>query len=464
MRYCTALLVIIFLAGRPALHAQSCDCAKELSWIKNFMETNYAGFNDKIKERNNGWYKKRTDSLLALAKSYYPEEKCLLIISHYLDGFNDDHIQIRPNFGPIKIDTSYISRNEIVEISPATLSALKNSHGVEGIYNFRFDSSYKIAIIKSKTALRDYAGVLLESKLLQWKRGMLKFEMKPAGGNIYKGILYIRNHLPKPQYYQSAENYFGGDWLRDGAPVNDKAFGEFIPVDARKISNQTFYLKIQSFEPWNAHDIDSVMKLYEAILKSTPNLILDLRGNGGGSDFTFEPLLPYLYTKPVKNIGVDVLATEANINGWKEILNDKDLPEENKNTIKGMISSMEANKGGWVNIADDGIDSGYTVMAYPKKIAILIDNGCASTTEQFLLAAKQSSKVILMGEASSGTLDYSNMRAVDFPCMPYILNYATTRSRRLNIGQGIDVTGIKPKISLSAKADWIKEATKILEK
>lgn len=44
-----------------------------------------------------------------------------------------------------------------------------------------------------------------------------------------------------------------------------------------------------------------------------------------------------------------------------------------------------------------------------------------------------------------------------------MLIYATTRSRRLNIHQGIDNIGIAPKYHLIEEVDWIKEALKILE-
>jgi C-terminal processing protease CtpA/Prc len=97
-------------------------------------------------------------------------------------------------------------------------------------------------------------------------------------------------------------------------------------------------------------------------------------------------------------------------------------------------------------------------------VAILVNSGCASTTEQFLLFARQSSKTIIMGENTQGTLDYSNMRQASFSCLPYILRYATTRSRRLDIKQGIDEEGIKPNIYLKREANWINEAVRILEK
>jgi hypothetical protein len=46
--------------------------------------------------------------------------------------------------------------------------------------------------------------------------------------------------------------------------------------------------------------------------------------------------------------------------------------------------------------------------------------------------------------------------------MPYKLYTPTTRSRRIDIGEGIDGIGIKPNIYLTYKQDWIQEALKFL--
>jgi hypothetical protein len=68
-----------------------------------------------------------------------------------------------------------------------------------------------------------------------------------------------------------------------------------------------------------------------------------------------------------------------------------------------------------------------------------------------------------MGENTIGNLDYSNVVEVPFSCYPYKLLYPTTRSRGVNIGQGIDNVGIKPDVYLKADVDWVKESEKILE-
>ena len=183
----------------------------------------------------------------------------------------------------------------------------------------------------------------------------------------------------------------------------------------------------------------------------------------GGGDI-FYSLLPYLYTNPIVGIGNDIYSTPDNIERRTEILKNPDLSDASKERIGKNIEKMKSNIGGWVLQAYDDTLTFDSVYKYPQRIGILIDKHCASATEEFLLAARQSKKVSLLGQSTAGVLDYSNMLSANFPCKKFKIRYATTRSRRLDNGQGIDGIGIKPDILLSDNTDWIKESQKFLEK
>ena len=56
------------------------------------------------------------------------------------------------------------------------------------------------------------------------------------------------------------------------------------------------------------------------------------------------------------------------------------------------------------------------VRAAPRTVAVLYDRGSGSTTEEFLLQARQSRKAVLFShERSAGALDYANVRQVPLP-------------------------------------------------
>jgi Peptidase family S41 len=463
MKYLPLLYTFIFLVNGKTF-AQTCSCETEFLNIKNIMEQHYAGYKDKIKFITKAVYDKKTSSLIQMAKSSRSKEKCVLIISTYISLFKDQHVSFSfstaaNNTG---IDSVVMNNKEVMVLPEKKLQQLRLSKGIEGIYYFRSDSSYKVAVIRDPAVTREYVAVLLESKIPHWKKGMVKFEMQKYRDKMMKGVLYLRNHSVRPEWFSIGENSIGGDWQREGTTRKTNQEKAYVPVASKSLTPKTLYIKISSFDVDNAKNIDSLIKANRSILDSTPNLILDLRNNGGGADFAYGPLLPYIYTNPVKGIGVDVLSTEFNIATWKKILTMEGLPEETIKNLNGMIKKMESNKGKFVNIADDEIDSSFTPVPYPKNIIVLINQGCASTTEQFLLAALQSKKVRLMGEPTGGVLDYANVRETDFSCLPYTLYYATTRSRRVDAGQGIDNIGIKPHI-IAKSNDWIEEALKILE-
>lgn len=301
---------------------------------------------------------------------------------------------------------------------------------------------------------------------------MLKFEGKLVNDSLLTGLLYMRNHRPKFENFGlwDNNNMIGGDWRREGTQIKKSeqsasvsAVERYPTIFAKSLTPNTLYIKIASFSLDYKSKIDFILKANESLLNSTPNLILDLRDNGGGVDECWEPLIPYFYTQQIKTIGNDILATETTISLYKKYIDDKNLSKAAIGRINDHLAKMEKAKGQWVNYFRDQIDSSFQPKPFPKKIVMLINRWCGSSTEELLLAARQSSKVILAGENTVGNLDYSNIVQIPFSCYPYTLIYPTTRSRRLNTHQGIDNIGIAPEYRLTEKGDWIKEALKILE-
>ncbi len=454
-----------------AIHvkAQTCDCEKEFLYIKHTIEQNFSGFADKIKTITRASYDKNVDDLLKLTHNKFASDNCLLIINRYLSIFKSHHLGFYGSSDPYKTDTDFVNHRPVFTVTDKEMQRSKNTASWEGIYNFTYDSSTKIVVVKDPTPLHDYVGVTVESTRPTWKKGMVKFEGKLVNDSLLEGLLYMRNHRPKLEYFYLHDDHtmISGDWRREGAPIKkiagpSSSTGQFRTIDAKLLVPGTLYIKIGSFGLDYKPRIDSVLKANEAILNATANLVLDLRDNGGGSDDSWEGLIPYFYSGPIKMIGADLLATETTISAYKKMLGNKNLSKENMAHINNKIERMEKAKGQWIVSNEDETDSSFVPKPFPKKIVILMDRWCGSSTEEFLLAARQSTKVILAGENTIGNLDYSNIVEAPFSCYPYMLVYPTTRSRRLDIHQGIDNTGIAPQYHFSGSSDWINEALKIL--
>jgi len=219
------------------------------------------------------------------------------------------------------------------------------------------------------------------------------------------------------------------------------------------LSTKTLRLTLRNFEPYNRDALIALIKARREDLEGHPNWIVDVRGNAGGSDSSYQPLMPWLIPDEFASASAEILATPANIEGWTRICaiySPGDV--ECEKSLSDPIARMrKAASGEYVAMDDRGAMSYDRVERLephrPSRVAILIDGGCGSSCEQFALEARQSFNVKLIGQHTFGSLDYSNLRPHDLPSGRRRLWYATTRSTRIP-GLMVDVAGVPPDICL----------------
>ncbi len=457
---------IVVILQSVSLYGQDCSCEDEFMFVKNYIENNYAGFADKVNDETLPLYNEHTERLLQKSSNLTKESYCWVLINRWLDFFKDGHIQVRSNFASAEIDSvrlrEMIAATEIIRLPDSRVEDLRDSDTVEGIY-FNRDSTYKVAVARNENEFRDYAGIIVSSKSELWSEGQVKFELKQIDGNTYNAIVYYLYHQPYIETFVfDGFSFNEGGWTKAGKQVPVRSNARPPNVSSEIVSGDIFYIRIGTFEEWNALAIDSVITHHEEFLSTAPYWIIDLRGNGGGSDFSYRPIAPYLYTGPIEVIGADVLSTEENIINWSVLLDNPHIPDDLIQLLREILETMELHKGEFVSIVDDTTITLDEVRTYPRRVVVLVDGNCASSTENFLLAAMQSGKVTVMGQPTAGVLDYANMRSADFPCYSLRLDYATTRSRRIDVGMGVDNKGIAPDILLENDTDWIHEAVSFL--
>lgn len=459
------VFLIMLMSCNPGKNESSCTCSDEFLFAKAYLEENYAGFSDKVKAGNRKEYEAHSDEYLQLSKVAETVLQCQSVIAGWSSFFRDGHVQIHFTVDlPDEYDEdqkrSILEQTERIKLNEKAIGKNK----IEGIY-YTADSSYKMAIMQSATSFRDYAGVILDAKSDWWEEGMVKAEFKELDENKFLVTNYNLYHHPRMREVTfTAEGTSDGLWFREGF-VNPDASDLDTIVSAKRISSSTMYVRLGSFEDYVAPIIDSVFTAIADDLSASDYLILDIRGNGGGSDYTYQPVLPWICTDTMRSVGVDVLATAGNIKAWENMFADyPDIPEKMQAKINELIEKMKDSEGQLVNLVDDSETVMDEVKAKPAKIVVLIDGEVASSGEQFVLDAMESSKVTIMGHPTAGILDYANVRRKDLNCMPIELFYATTRSRRVDMGKGVDETGILPHITLSTSEDWVEAAVQYLEK
>jgi hypothetical protein len=457
-------LVYILLSGAPGVFSQPINYSNTLDSVKVYLEKNYAGFTDKVNAQTQNDYEAHARLSYQYAKQAQTATDGYFAIHHFLTFFKDQHLYISPNANTRATEKILLDDKQIQRLYHSTATS------IEGIY-YSSDSAYKVALVKNKKGLRTYAGVILTAKPSSWKKGQVKFELIETEPDQYMGIWYNRSHsLSLTPIHFNPQNGLGDEgWYKYGASLNTEPaptplFTEETQVNAffKILNDSTGYLRIKSFNASENRHIDSVINANAKSIQSMPKLVIDLRGNGGGSDRSMSLLMPVLYTNPVKNIGVDLLSTPDNTTAWDLLIDGyrNKLSKDQLDNLSKRIHQQDGNERTTINFRSDYTGTLPAVWAYPAKVAIVIDSNCASATEEFLLFARQSQKTIMAGEHSMGVLDYSNVVPKGFSHPPFTLHYPTTRSRRIDAGLGIDNIGIQPDLSLDLNGNWLDELLK----
>lgn len=222
------------------------------------------------------------------------------------------------------------------------------------------------------------------------------------------------------------------------------------------LSSTTLVLRIPAFD--DGGPLHALLERERAAMQRRPVWLIDLRGNGGGNDGAWWPLLARLGLYSRLSWGVDYLATPANAEAQRRLAQSIRAGDAGTATLVEALAVRlaAAPPGSWVPMDADAPDAPLlqqlTPQPGPRLVAILADRRCASSCEEFLLAARQSWRVKLFGQPTAGALDISNLRSVPLPSGHHVLWYATSRSQRTLL-MPVDGRGIAPDVLLPVPAD-----------
>jgi hypothetical protein len=236
----------------------------------------------------------------------------------------------------------------------------------------------------------------------------------------------------------------------DAQPVSDPDAPRL-----RVLGRNTILFVIPTFNDRYAPDMKKLVAEHRAELVSHKNWIVDVRGNGGGSDSTYEPLLGWLLDGDLRGYRTEYFVTPANIKAQEEICARTSDPAGCSREIDPIVAKMRtAAPGSFVLAGTNRIEYEKVRLEAkrPARVAVLTDHGCGSSCEQFVLEARTSYRVKVVGRPTYGSLDVSNLRPHLLPSGRAQLNYATTRTSRLP-DMRIDTIGVAPDILLPKPAD-----------
>jgi C-terminal processing protease CtpA/Prc len=163
-------------------------------------------------------------------------------------------------------------------------------------------------------------------------------------------------------------------------------------------------------------------------------------------------------------MGVEFLATQTLIDGLEYYITTIEDTNEIE-MYRREIDIYKKNMGQFVNTedSDNTVQEVIATQKSPEYVVILTDKEVGSAAENFVMAAKQSKKVKVIGTPTYGVLDYGAARKFDFGCSEYELYLPGYRSLRLP-EYPIDNIGVQPDIYLDKSVtDYVKFAKEYLE-
>ncbi|MGE3175350.1 MAG: S41 family peptidase [Planctomycetota bacterium] len=196
-------------------------------------------------------------------------------------------------------------------------------------------------------------------------------------------------------------------------------YGAWPQTETRRLGADVGYLRLPQMrdEPAFLDGIDDAMHAF----RDCKALVIDVRGNGGGSRDALRRVFPYLLGAAdgpqVVNAAKILLATRpdgAGVDG--ELLENRGMhradwagwSDAQRRAVRAFAASFTPE---WQPPAEQFSDWHYLVLdrsdnprAFPfaGKVAVLMDGGCFSATDIFLAALGTRPNVTLVGSASSG--------------------------------------------------------------
>lgn len=232
-------------------------------------------------------------------------------------------------------------------------------------------------------------------------------------------------------------------------PFSKADYGKMITAYAPKqlstrVNDDTWLLRFptwfgdEAYEKWVADAVEQYRQ------SGCSKLIVDLRGNGGGNDGQYAPLLNLLYAQPGITDGMMLRNTKDNRDRCLELAGDSQW-------WKDLMDKCAADTAAYVTIMDDNTIEKQVDAHRPKQTAVIIDQRVASSSEQLLLELRAvAPDVKFYGRDNTmGCIDVSNVRITRLPHAPNALRIPVTVSKRLTEGRTvIDGAGIAPDVKI----------------
>ncbi|MBL9077165.1 MAG: hypothetical protein JNL08_06670 [Planctomycetes bacterium] len=254
------------------------------------------------------------------------------------------------------------------------------------------------------------------------------------------------------------------------------AYGAWPRTETRRLDGGIGYLRLPEMSGDAAFldGLDAAMRSF----RDTNGLVLDVRGNGGGTRDALRRLAPYLLPAagaPVVGNVAAVLLTPGDAERTDALADRGLFPRDWPGWTKAQRAAIDAFARGfrpswspprgrfsaWHYLVLDRADNAAS-FAYGKPVVVLIDRACFSATDVFAAALGALPNVRLVGETTSG--GSGRARPYELPRSGVRLQLSTMASFRPD-GVLFEGNGVVPDVEVATQpGDLIGSSDAVLER
>lgn len=446
MKYCFfayLLLMTFYASAQP----DQCACSVVFNEATTKVEQIYAGFKDKVNSKTKTAYSERKASYAKFASSIYNMLECHQVVVDFMDFYRDNHIFLQYNA------PASISNRQTLKISGQEIKRLIASEktDIAGTWQSA-DKKYQYAILPYKSIVRGYTMITLSHPDSAWKVGTVKAVFTDIKNDHTAGYLF-RNDFSLSYTLFSLENGVldMGDYKLYRETIANKKQGqqhENVPeiITVSLLNDSTWYVRIPTFMQKDVKLLDSLLHVKRSEIANAKQIIIDIRGNGGGDASPPMSLLQIFGTDTLESPSWEYRVSKLYIAKIESRLKGK--------TDSSWYKKFKGAKGSYIHEKSSVITLD-PISTNKQKIAVLINEGCASASEMLIYYARQSENVTLFGTHSSGTMDYGptdnfplNCKNFSYFSIPYGRNGWVDANP-------IDKIGFQPDIEIAPDVNWV---------
>jgi hypothetical protein len=406
------------------------------------------------------------------------------VLRDYLRWFYDPHLFVYQKDSPDSAEVARrvraVARLEMSE-SKALAYFRRNAAHLDPIEGIWYDVGLRVAVVPEPAGHAGrYVAVVLESDTTTWPVGAIRAKFSRRKDGSYEtemstrtlGTQHVDGNIRKRVLLRVSPFMWGKAF-----PVARADSGLLDPTNPRRptvtVRGGKVVVSMTSHDPSYAPVLDSLIKSHEADLRSAKRIIVDVRGNEGGSSWMSDVLLPYVLSKAKRSSPFDSVGPAMMIASDDQIkYASRAFGPDTSIFVRSLVQSMRAHPGKLVPLIDPSLPpepvKPDSVIEGNWKVAVLTDHGTVSAPEVLVLKALNSQRATVIGESTEGALDYQSTNIVWFSPRErrWGLGYPTiTADARLPVG-GMRGKGIPPDVRLewARVADPIAEAERLLDR